>query len=544
MSGSTSRLHKKTFFLIAGFIAANAHAQSVTPGQVGDTLKKAPVLKQPEPVPQIQREQSEPATSDSGARKVAVQSFRFSGNSVYNSAQLSALLVSYTQRPISLMEIYEAADTIAEFYIKNGYSLASVSVPAQKISGGTIQLDVSEGRINQIQVEGNHSYQADHLRDYLSGIKSGDIYRGDALDEGIRRLNGLPGLKAKAIIKPGEIYGTSDIVIKSVEDPISGSMVIDNYGRKDIGEFRASAFAQLNNPLGVEDQLQLLGLRSDQGLLTYYYVAYSVPVNVDSTRLSLAYGHADFDVQNAPVGGSNDSGKIMLEHTLFDDRKNSATVNVGVSRTNTSADFSGLPLNATSLTLAEFGGTYNHVYDSLAVTQVTTSIATNFSKQDPADLTPPPGTTIRGNQRLRWELDVQHLQPIHNRIGLLARLNTVYSPDALVDPQKYALGGPQSVRGYPASEVRGDRGILGSLTLMRPFSLGNASMVGRVFIDSGRVYNIDSPADTSLTSVGIGLDAQYQRINAKVDWSFPRDNHQPSDNRDHSRLFGSLAVAF
>ena len=543
MSWSSPQLQKSVFFLSTLMCALSAAAQTTSPGQVGDTLKRAPDLKMPEPQPIIQQQQ-QAAPADASGKKVVIRSFTFSGNTVYSSARLAEVISGYTQRPISLMDIYSAADAVAEFYVKNGYSLASVSVPAQKISDGSIVLEVSEGRIDKILIEGNHSYQSDHLRDYLDNVKTGAIYRGDALDEGIRKLNGLPGLKAKAIIKPGEMYGTSDIVIKNTEDPISGSLVIDNYGRKDIGEFRASAFAQINNPGSVEDQLQLLALRSNDGLLQYYYAAYSVPVNTDSTRLLMSYGHAKFDVQNVPIGGTNDEGKIVLDHTLIDTRKDTATVNAGLSRSNTSADFSGAPLNATSITLFEIGASYNHVYDNLAVTQVTTNIATDFRKQDPAALTPAPGTTVRGDQRLRLELDIQHLQPIHNRIGLLARINAVYSPDALVDPQKYALGGPQSVRGYPASEVRGDRGILGSLTLMRPFNLGDVNMVGRVFADSGKVFNIDSPADASLNSVGVGFDAQYQRVSVKLDWSYPRSDRSSSDHRDVSRLFGSLAVAF
>jgi hemolysin activation/secretion protein len=546
MSGSIPRLQKNTLFVLMALLSGAANAQP-SPGQVGDTLKKAPELKLPEAVPSVLPQQREQPAEGAAGKKIVVRSFVFSGNTVYGSAQLASLIGSYTNRPISLLEIYDAADAIADFYVKHGYTLASVNVPAQKVSSGTIALEVSEGRINQILVEGTSSYQQDHVRDYLGAVKTGSIYRGDALDEGLRQLNHLPGLNAKAIIKPGEVYGTSDVVIKASEDPISGSLAVDNYGRRDIGSTRFSAFVQLNNPMRVEDRLQFLVLRSNQGLLNYYYAAYSLPVNTDGTRLDLSFGHAKFGVEDAPVDGVNNSGKVMLEHYLFDNRRDSATINAGLSRTRTNADFSGLTLNATSITLFEVGGTYNHNYDSQAVTQVTTSIATNFNKQDEAALkaAATSGQTLSGNQRFRWELDVQHLQPIHNRIAVLARVNTVFSPDALVDPQKFSLGGPQSVRGYPASEVRGDRGYLGSLTLLRPFSAGQVNMVGRVFIDSGKVYNID-PAfpDASLTSVGLGWDGQYNRISAKLDWSFPRGNHLSSDHRDDSRLFGSLTVAF
>lgn len=540
------RLCPAAFFATSLLLASAVQAQVVSPGQVGDTLKKAPELKMPEPAPDIRKEQREQSPETTGGKKITVSSFVFTGNTVFPSSVLAEQVRSYTNRPVSLMEIYEAADAVAEFYVKNGYGLASVNVPAQKISSGVVTLEVTEGRIKQILVEGNDSYPADHVRSYLGDVKSGTIYRGDALDQGLRQLNHLPGLKAKAIIKPGDEYGTSDIVIKSTEDPVSGSLNVDNYGRKDIGEFRFSGFIQLNNPMSVEDQLQLLAMRSSQGLLTYFYTAYSLPVAMDGTRLNVSYGHAKFNVEGAPVEGTNNNGKIMLEHSFVDTRKDSLVGSAGVTRTRADSDFSGAPLNATSITLFELTGSYNHTYDSQAVTQINTTIDTDFSKQNEAELKAAAlsGKTLSGHQRLRWEMDMQHLQPIYARFALLARVNTVYSPDVLTDPEKFSLGGPQSVRGFPASEIRGDRGVLGSLTLMRPFNAGRFNMVGRVFVDSGKVYNIDSTGDSSLSSAGVGWDGQYDRIGMKLDWAYPLGNRQASDDRNSGRVFGSLSVAF
>ncbi len=96
------------------------------------------------------------------------------------------------------------------------------------------------------------------------------------------------------MIQPGAEYGTSDVTVKVQEDPIDGYVVLDNYGRKDSGEYRASASVTLNNPSRVADQLQVLGTHSDNNLLNYGYVDYSVPMNFSGLRLDLNYGHAYF----------------------------------------------------------------------------------------------------------------------------------------------------------------------------------------------------------------------------------------------------------
>ncbi|MGH8462077.1 MAG: ShlB/FhaC/HecB family hemolysin secretion/activation protein [Stenotrophobium sp.] len=535
------RVAKPIIFIFAIVTASTAIAQQVpTPGQVKESLKKSLELKIPPP--QIQPERQQRPTAVEG-KKITVRLIEFFGNTVYDESTLSALVASYLNRPVSLLDIYAAADAITDYYVKHGYSLASVSVPPQKVTDGIISFEISEGRIDHIDVEGNKSYKSDHVRQVLGDMKSGTLYRGDNLADGVHRLNELPGLKAKAIIKPGDKEGTSDIVIQSTEDRVNGGLSLDDYGRKDIGEFRLSAFAQVNNTLGMDDQLQLLALRSQEGLLTYYSGGYSAAVNANKTRFGVTFGHATFGVRDLAVNGKYNNGAVTVEQTLFDTRRSKATVNAGVSRTVANTDLSGLPLSNTLITLFQVGGSYSHTYDNQAVTQVAANVHTNFQKQDPAALTS--GQTVHGNELFRLEIDAQHFQPIYERIGLLTHIDAVYSPDALVDTEKFALGGPQSVRGYQASQVRGDRGYLGSLSLIRPFGIGPVDMVGRVFTDFGTVWNLAPSNNATIASAGLGFDAQYRWVSAKLDWSIPIDNnYQTNDAIDYSFIFAMISVAF
>src|SRR3546814_19963189 len=114
------------------------------------------------------------------------------------------------------------------------------------------------------------------ISDWSSDVCSSDL------------LNSLPGLKARAILKPGAQYGSSDMMVRVEEDPFSASTAIDNYGRENIGEFRLSATATLNSPSGVGDQLNIIGLVSEHSGLRYAYVDYSLPVTV-GTRVKASY---------------------------------------------------------------------------------------------------------------------------------------------------------------------------------------------------------------------------------------------------------------
>ncbi|MGH8541543.1 MAG: ShlB/FhaC/HecB family hemolysin secretion/activation protein, partial [Stenotrophobium sp.] len=521
----TLRIQRIVFFTAVAHCGLAWTAPAApTPGQVEGTLKNTPVLQAPPPPP-ITRPQQQQAPAPTTENKIVVRRFEFFGNTVYDSATLSELVTSYLNRPLSLKDIYAAADVVTRYYIKHGYTLASVNLPPQKVTEGVVRLAVIEGHIDLIFIEGNKSYKTAHIQQVLGDVKSGGLYRGDALYDGVHRLNELPGLQAKAVIEPGDEEGTSNIFIKTTEHRIEGSVTEDNYGRTDVGEFRTSAFAQLNNPLGLDDRLQLLGLRAQGGLLSYYHVGYSAAVNADKTRLNLSYGHANFRTDALPVNGKNDSGEANIEQTLFDTHQSKATVFAGAIRTVANSTISGLPLSDTLITVFEVGGTYYRAYDNQAVTQVMANIHTNFQKQDQAALSS--GLTVHGNELFRLEVDAQQLLPIYGRLSVLGHIDAVYSPDALVDTEKFTLGGPQSVRGYQPSQALGDRGYLASISLIQPFGIGPINFNGRVFTDWGSVSNIAplGGGSASIGSAGIGLDAQYRALSAKVDWSIPFDDH-------------------
>lgn len=547
---SASTIGPRSALLASGCLLACFGAQAqITPGQVGDTLKKPIELQPAKPAPTIQTQTQEAPPAAASNKTLTLKQFEFAGNTLFSGAELSELVKGYLDRPVTLLEVFEAADKVADFYVSKGYTLASVNVPPQKIEQGTVRLLVSEGRIARITAEDNKLYTTEQITDYLGEVRTGTVYQGSTLSERVRNLNTLPGLQAKAVVRPGERYGTSDLVIKTVEDPISGSLIVDNFGRESIGEIRFSAFAQINNPLKVGDQLQLLLLRSEEDLLRYGYVAYSLPVNSSGTRVTASAGAAEFDVKDAPlVDGKNQSGRLTVNHPLMITPNSRLSVNVGGSRTIANSDFGGTTFNETSISLLELGADYSYSHANLAVSQVVLNLSSNFKELERSDLTTLAlGERLSAGQRLRAELDVQHLRPLVKGFQLYLHVNGVYSPDPLSDITAYSLGGPNGVRGYPASEVRGDRGYFGQLGINFPVAIAGARITPRVFADSGKVFAVDpapaTPGEKSLTSVGFGADLQYQRITAKFDWSFPREDRTSSDGED-DRVFGSLAVSF
>ena len=74
--------------------------------------------------------------------------------------ELRVIVAWYEGQSLTLFEIYSVADELTQFYRDQGYSVASVTVPAQKISSGTVKLEVIEGRIGAISIKGSKANRA------------------------------------------------------------------------------------------------------------------------------------------------------------------------------------------------------------------------------------------------------------------------------------------------------------------------------------------------------------------------------------------------
>lgn len=514
-----------------------------TPGAVGDTLKTPPPLQAPKPLPSIQAPPAAAPAGGSGATLTVAQ-FVFSGNTVFRQEELAPLLADYLNHPITLAQLYEAADKVADFYAKHGYTLASVNVPAQKIKDGTVRLEVIEGRIGKIGFEGRHWYREDILREFAYRTKPRDVYKNGPLEQDLQALNGLPGLAARAVIQPGGDYGSSDVTVKLQEEPIDGYVVLDNYGRKDTGEYRVSASVTVNNPGRIGDQLTVLGTHATDNRLNYAYFDYNVPVNFHGTRLDVNYGHAYFDAAPFNIPGKNNNFQFGLVQPLLRSNTDTVTVSGGLLHTDGNANLAGQIVSDTNINLLNLSAAWSHGWADTAVTQYNLDLHTNFSRARSSSAF----GKDTNRERLRLEVQMQHLQPLPAHLQVLALVDAQWSPDPLADTEQFSVGGPTSVRGFPTSEARGDRGFYGQLTLRRPFDIGKVALIPRVYVDTGLVDSKNfAPApdsSNSLTSAGVGADLVYRSFALKVDWAYPLDSTPVSDGRDDGRVYASLTAGF
>src|SRR3546814_18035940 len=107
------------------------------------------------------------------------------------------------------------------------------------------------------------------------------------------------------------------------------------------------------------------------------------------TRCALVTGvqTCALPIYDAPVDGQNRSGRLSLERTSFFGNADVLSLNAGISRTVSNADFTAADITfiSTRITLLELGALWSHSYRNAAITQISTSISSNFSRASRAE---------------------------------------------------------------------------------------------------------------------------------------------------------------
>ena len=546
---------------VLGAAATPVPAQQVpTPGVVQEPLKQRRPEAPATPDDLTTAPAATPATTGvaPGGKAIPVREFRFEGNSAISTAELEAEVAGELGRSLTLFEIYEIADALTAFYRERGYTVASVTVPAQKVSSGTVRLEVIEGRVGEVRLEGNQRQREDFLRSQLGQVRPGEVLTDAALQRDLLPINDIPGLTARAVVQPGSNYGESNLILRAEEDTFEGAARANNYGRRSIGEYRLEADLAANGLLGYGDRLAFNGVHADGGDLDYIGVRYEIGVwPVPGLRAAAYYNTFDYTVdsdeldpglQALAIDGDGDNFGFTLTYPWIRTPEQTLITGIGYDRNITRQLTGGLGIkDKRDISLMVLTALYSRTHSDRAFTTVSGIISTNFA-DNVRDINGSPGNN---QQPFKLQLDGSHYRLVTERWAVFLRGTVVYSPDQLVDVEKFRLGGQENVRAYPSAQLAGDAGFAFTAELQRGFAFGSLwPMQFAAFVDTGRVWREDSRligqnSSESITGAGFGLDAFFtgnSRLSLQV--AKPLGQEPSVGGEDGVRAWAGLTVNF
>lgn len=478
---------------------------------VGQTA--APVLP---PVP-LQGEPEMPAAS-----YTAVE---FQGHRSLDDAALQALAAPFLNRPIRLVDLEELRQRITRAYVARGHVNSGALLPQPVPTGGTLRIQVVEGRVTALRQRGLDGLSPEYLRGRL--VRPGETLHLPSLQERFGALLDDPLIeRLNARLLPGDALGESLLDLQVTRRrPWHFGLFAHNQGAPSVGSAVVGAELRLHNLTGWGDQLAATLARSRGG--HQHDLSWTLPVAATATLLQLRTARSATSVVEEPLAALDvasrvDTREITLSHPLLDDAGRRLTLGLSHAQRDNRTTLDGQPFSFVS---GEATGqvrvrTWRFFQDlSLRHGRHALALRSTFAvgRNNLDDIDPLPGQP-RARYRLWLGQALGTVALGEQGAQLQLRATVQRSRDALVPLEQLAVGGRHTVRGYRENQLVRDNGwalsLEGQLPLWRGDKLGRHLLLVP-FADAGAARNRGSHSQR-LASAGLGLRARWDSLEAEL----------------------------
>jgi len=513
-------------FLVFSF---SVQAQTTVP-QAGKSGVIEKALEQSRPVFKPPKEQEPPQITIKDSRKLKdpgagpaflVKRIEIVGNTIIPDEVLLPIVDIGEETEVTLGVLSLMANEITALYAAQGYLLARAYVPQQELKDGIVKIQVSEGRIGKVEVTGVKNLKEQDFQDRMQLVKEEAILKEQTLEKTLLELNDLLGVQVRSSLRPGEIPGTSDLVLEVTETrPYTFSFDSDNFGSRFTGPIRFGMTGVFGNLLTLGDQFYFRWTRSNFGQ-DLFSPSYTVPLNSIGTRFKFAYTFSEHELGGSlsalAAGGRTRSWGWEVSHPLKRTRTSQMSIRAGLDIKNFENEQQGANSSKDNLVNLSLGLGGNFSDDYLGRSFYDLKLQWGLKESDTErDLISRAGG--RGDVfTTNFSLSRFQSAKVLNSYFILKATGQLNSGRAL-SAGLTAIGGMGTVRGFPLSEFSGDQGYFLSVEYVVPVPWKVSLLKGlptldkilsfNVFLDHGKVFTRDRLAgenDQAITGIGGGF---------------------------------------
>ncbi|MBD1805472.1 ShlB/FhaC/HecB family hemolysin secretion/activation protein [Microcoleus sp. FACHB-SPT15] len=500
------------------------------------TLSPLPALpsETPTPSPSLTPPELPLTPSPEIGVTVKVERIEVLGSTVFSADEVQAAVASFVGKEATFEELLAIRTAITDLYTTKGYTTSGAFLPAQDLTDGVVRIQVIEGAIESIDVQGLKRLQTSYIRDRIA-LATGAPINLRRLEEALQLLQDNPLIRSvQAELSTGSAPGLSTLTLNVTEaQPITASVVVENRDSPSVGELRGTVVIAHNNLLGFGDRFSAsYGITEG---IDSYNLSYGIPVNPREGTLSLSYSNDDSRIVEDPFSDLDiraESYTLSLNFrqplvlTPTSEFSLSLALDLRQSETFLLDDipysFSEGPENGKSkITALRF----SQDWTNRSTTQVLAARSQFSFGLDAL------GATVNDSgtdaQFISWLGQFQWVKALGGDVILVARTGAQLSFDSLLPIEQFSIGGVDTVRGYRQNQRVADNGVVGSVEVRFPI-IRDSNGIGTIqlapFFDIGTAWNnkgqILSPS--TLASIGLGLRWQLNpSFSATLDWGIP-----------------------
>lgn len=482
--------------------------------------------------------------------KIQVKQIVFKGNPSISTKVLKAFAASYENKNLSVSDLNKLCDEIRKYYVSKGYILTYVYLPTQDIVNDVVKLNIIEGEVGNIIVEGNKHYSTSFIKNHFLEVV-GKPLNYNELFKRVNILNEYLNLNVRVFMQKGKEVGKTDILLKVTDTkPFSLSASYDNTGSRYVSNDQANVLLAVGNIITSGDKFSVnytTGFPLD--VFRDLYLDFEMPVLYSGTKLKFFYDKSKHKLTKEfkpfDISGKSDTLNLRVSHPLKAVRNFIMDGFFGIESKTTADYYFGEKLYDQQASML-FLGTNMEVYDSLdghnfltlKLTQGIDAFGSNVGLE---------GTSARIDEEESFTnlfANFYRIQNIADSLMFLLKAEGQLTNDRLPVSQQYAIGGMYSVRGYTASRFLGDIGFNSSLELYMPISFLNSVKVPftdvtffetlrfKIFVDYGYVKNQDTVnseyEDEDIYGYGFGFDFNFpDDFNINLSVGFPGKEKDP-----------------
>ncbi len=542
-----------------------AQIDTAGPGRVSEQFREGTIM--PEIMPEIEVQELKLIGAPEGAENVRfnLKTIRLSGVSAYTDEELKGVYAGSIGQTITLADLYGIANAMTVKYRNDGYILTQVIVPPQTIESGVARLQVVEGAIDSVSVQGEDGPALDLIRSYAANISSNGPLNVKDLERTLLLINDLPGVEARSILSPSPgRTGAADLRIIIKRDPYDALLAIDNYGSRYLGPVQATAAGSLNNPFFDQNERitaqAVIAPDPDIGLeMAYFSLEYEQPVWSYGTMLQIftSYTHTEpgYTLDQFNVEGKSHFASIQLEHPFIRSRSLNLFGRALFDFRDVDSQNDIEPTRKDRIRALRAGGRLEFLDTLLGVgvnsfdLEFAQGLKVLGASEDGRDnLSRPAADTTF----FKMEAEAQRLQRVTKEINLLLAVRGQWSANTLLSSEEFGVGGINYGRGYNPSEIVGEDGVAGKVELQwnQPYQwdfVQDYQLFG--FWDGGRVWNDDATTSAgkrdSLASAGFGIRAEFmEQTGADFFVAFPLTRDIETENDRDPRVYFALSRRF
>ncbi len=488
------------------------------------------------PKSQIETETVIPSSSKSDQEDTTcrdVKQIAIEGASLISPKDQEKLTAPYINTCMKLRDIELLLGQVTAYYVNKGYIGARVYIQPQQLNQGLLKLLAVEGQVEKLMLE-DSGKKSINLTTAFPGIE-GKVLNLRDIEQGLDQTNRLLSNSAKMQIKPGEKAGGTVVVITN--EParrIRGGLSYDNTGSSSTGESQGSLNVSLDNPLGLNDSLNLSHRR------TTAYDSSTQHARADSLMYSIPYGPftlslnsswSEFASEFSSAAGNNfvssgnsKNASLGLDYVAYRDVRDRVNINGTLTRKKNENYLNDIFLSTSSRTLSifELMANWSHIIEGGSISanlSHTWGLDTFGALKDASNL---PNSAPRA-QYEKWNMGAMFSKSIpvgSKSLAFSSQLSAQYGVDVLYGTEQFFIGSPFNVRGYRNTSLSGDRGyyVRNELGLPLFTQIGQQAIMVKPYIgyDFGVIKDRIDALGGRLTgfTTGVMLSNKYFNIDA------------------------------